>query len=305
MDQRIAILSDVHGNVQALTAVLAAAQAEGATEYWYLGDLVMPGPGTNQLFELLDQVNLTVFLKGNWDAFVDEISRNGAQFVDLANTQDVYVTNLVEYVCRDLKPAYAQRLATSPITAIVRRNGLTISLNHNLPQINYGHQLLPFQEQDQFDNLLNQAEQQAGGPVDLVVYGHVHHQLLRTSRQDQLVINPGSIGQPFSEWGPLFQDHRAQFALLRLDDQGFAGVDFRHVAYDVTAELAAAEQAALPYYELYRKVCLTGQSSTHDAQTLTACNQQTPYVARAQAFLKGKRKPAGSTSPNHAPETHE
>ncbi|WP_261807131.1 metallophosphoesterase family protein [Lapidilactobacillus luobeiensis] len=286
MKHKIAILSDVHGNVQALEAVLAAAQAEKATEYWFLGDLLMPGPGTNRLFELLNQVHLTAFLRGNWDNFVAEISQKGPDFVDLSNTQDVYVTNLVQYVWRDLRPEYFRQLMAAPISTTLTRNGLTIALSHNLPQINYGHQLLPYQQQDQFDELLTQAQKKAGKAVDLAIYGHVHHQLLRTSSQDQLVINPGAIGQPYSGWQPLFQEHRAQFALLNIDDLGFAGVDFRRVAYDVDLELANARQAELPYFELYRKVCLTGFSSTHDPVALNACNQETPYVARARAYLQ-------------------
>lgn len=39
MKQRIAILSDIHGNTTALEAVLNDAKELGATEYWLWGDL--------------------------------------------------------------------------------------------------------------------------------------------------------------------------------------------------------------------------------------------------------------------------
>lgn len=53
MKQRIAILSDIHGNTTALEAVLNDAKELGATEYWLLGDLFLPGPGGNDLMDRL------------------------------------------------------------------------------------------------------------------------------------------------------------------------------------------------------------------------------------------------------------
>lgn len=47
--KKVAVLSDVHGNVTALEAAIADAQAAGADEYWFLGDLFMPGPGTHDI----------------------------------------------------------------------------------------------------------------------------------------------------------------------------------------------------------------------------------------------------------------
>ena len=43
MKHRIAILSDIHGNTTALEAVIKDAQELGATEYWLMGDILLPG----------------------------------------------------------------------------------------------------------------------------------------------------------------------------------------------------------------------------------------------------------------------
>ncbi|CAG5234810.1 Ser/Thr protein phosphatase family protein [Streptococcus pneumoniae] len=53
MNHKIAILSDVHGNATALEAVIADAKNQGASEYWLLGDIFLPGPGANDLVALL------------------------------------------------------------------------------------------------------------------------------------------------------------------------------------------------------------------------------------------------------------
>ncbi len=46
---KIAILSDIHGNMTAFSAVIKDAQAHHADEYWFLGDLFLPGPGAANL----------------------------------------------------------------------------------------------------------------------------------------------------------------------------------------------------------------------------------------------------------------
>ena len=67
MKHRIAILSDIHGNTTALEAVIKDAQELGATEYWLMGDILLPGPGRNELFKLLSSIPITATVRGNWD----------------------------------------------------------------------------------------------------------------------------------------------------------------------------------------------------------------------------------------------
>lgn len=59
MNHKIAILSDVHGNATALEAVIADAKNQGASEYWLLGDIFLPGPGANDLVALLKDLPIT------------------------------------------------------------------------------------------------------------------------------------------------------------------------------------------------------------------------------------------------------
>ena len=67
MNHKIEILSDIHGNTTALAGVLEDAKNLGATEYWLLGDIFLPGPGANDLVALLKDLPLTASVRGNWD----------------------------------------------------------------------------------------------------------------------------------------------------------------------------------------------------------------------------------------------
>lgn len=66
MANRVAVISDVHANLVALEAVLAAIDAEGVDEIWCLGDTVGYGPRPNECCRLV-QERSTVCLVGNHD----------------------------------------------------------------------------------------------------------------------------------------------------------------------------------------------------------------------------------------------
>ena len=63
MNNRIAILSDIHGDLTALKAVIADARAQSATEYWLLGTFCYRGL-EEDLFELLDDSNPQWLFRG-------------------------------------------------------------------------------------------------------------------------------------------------------------------------------------------------------------------------------------------------
>jgi Calcineurin-like phosphoesterase. len=67
MKQKIAVLSDVHGNITALKSVLNDAEKNGAKEVWSIGDIAIGGSSTEECFQLLSEVNTTQYLMGNWE----------------------------------------------------------------------------------------------------------------------------------------------------------------------------------------------------------------------------------------------
>jgi predicted phosphodiesterase len=66
---RIAVISDIHANLHALEAVLAAIDAEGAEEIWCLGDTVGYGPRPNECVALVRE-RTSICLAGNHDLVV-------------------------------------------------------------------------------------------------------------------------------------------------------------------------------------------------------------------------------------------
>ncbi|UYX55117.1 metallophosphatase family protein [Bacillus thuringiensis] len=276
MKHKIALLADVHGNATALTAVIEDTMKESVTDFWFLGDLIMPGPGSNDLFEMLDSINVDTYVQGNWeDSFLDVLNKN----IDINNATDIYVSRLVKYQCENLDENYINRIKNLPLHITKRGNDLSISISHNLQNKNYGGDLWPTNNQGNFDQLFDH-------DYDIAIYAHTHHQLLRYSSNDQLIINPGTIGQPFYKWDNLNSDLRAQYAILEIDEAGIAEVRFKKVTYDVEKELKNAISKKLPYIDLYRELLETGKTHTHDIELLQEINDKYDYKDEVINFIE-------------------
>ena len=63
----IAVISDVHGNLEALDAVLA--DASGVDAYWFLGDLVAHGPRPAECVGRVRALPGLVAVRGNTDRY--------------------------------------------------------------------------------------------------------------------------------------------------------------------------------------------------------------------------------------------
>ncbi|MBZ6008297.1 metallophosphoesterase family protein [Leuconostoc gelidum subsp. aenigmaticum] len=278
MKQRIALLSDVHGNSTALSAVVEDLKKRDVDTCWFLGDLVMPGPGNNELFDLLAGINTEIYIKGNWDDCFLEVIKSHST-LDLSDESDVYIGILGQYVYENLSTKNRDKLKKFETSTTRVVNNVTISISHNLPDKNYGSTLIPVAETSNFDALF------ADSSYGIAVYGHIHHQLLRYSSQGQLVINPGTIGEPFFAHAKLNNDRRAQYAILEIDETGLADVDFRKVAYNLDQEVSLANHVRLPYTELYSEMIYDGRVYTHNQEILRKINQKNNYLNTLRAFL--------------------
>ena len=152
MNHRIAILSDIHGDTTALKAVIADARALGATEYWLLGDILLSGPGREDLFELLDAIPITAAVRGNWDDCVLE-ALDGEY--GLEDPQEIQLLRLTQYLMEGLDPKRIDWLRSLPLVEKKEVNGIRFSLSHNLPEKNYGGDLRPANATENFDQLLD------------------------------------------------------------------------------------------------------------------------------------------------------
>lgn len=274
MNHKIAILSDIHGNTTALAGVLEDAKNLGATEYWLLGDIFLPGPGANDLVALLKGLPITASVRGNWDDCVLEAL--DGQY-GLEDPQEIQLLRMTQYLMERLNPEQIDWLRNLPMVAKKEVEGLRFSLSHNLPEKNYGGDLLVENGTEKFDQLLDEA-------TDVAVYGHVHKQLLRYGSQGQQIINPGSIGMPYFDWNGL-KNHRAQYALLEVENGELVNIQFRKVAYDYEAELESAKEKGLPFIEMYEELRREDNYQGHNRDLLASLIEKHGYVEDVKNYF--------------------
>ena len=275
---KIAVLSDIHGNTTALEAVLADARAARVDEYWLLGDILMPGTGRRRILDLLADLSITARVLGNWE---DSLWRGLHHKLDLTKASHRYLLRQCQYILEEISSEEIEDLHNQPMQVHRQFGDLMVGITHHLPDKNWGRELIHTGNQADFDRLVKDPH------ASIAVYGHIHQQLLRYGSDGQLILNPGSIGQPFFLDARLRKDLRAQYMILEFDEAGLSDVDFRRVDYDVEAELQLARELKLPYFQIYYESLVNGIHHTHNQELLYEIAQEQGHDAELNAWLDG------------------
>lgn len=207
----LAILYDVHGNLPALEAVLADADAAGADRWLLGGDYALFGGWPVETVARLERLRGATWIRGNGERWCNA----PAEALEPARPA-------ARWCAERLGSETVARLAALPEQAVL--DGVRYC--HAAP-VSDMIGLLP--EPAPGEDALFTGVREAR-----VVLGHTHHQFQRTTSNGLELLNPGSVGMPFDG------DPRAAYALV--GDDGT--VRPRRVAYDHAAS-AAAVRAAL------------------------------------------------------------
>lgn len=178
---KIAFISDVHGNYEALKVVLENIDQADVDHIYCLGDVVGYYAQVNECCKTLIERNIPC-LMGNHDWYM--ASGTGCPRSQSAN-------DCIAYQRKVIKPEYIKWLQTFP----VYRNEHNIAMVHggwNDPIDEYLHEI----PQDYFDGIVG----------NNFVSGHTHVQKVLKFSGKQYC-NPGSVGQPRDN------DSRAAFAI--------------------------------------------------------------------------------------------
>ena len=274
---KIAMLSDIHGNTTALEAVLEDTKRAGVEEYWLLGDVLMPGTGRRHLLNLLEELPITVQILGNWE---DSLWRAMKGLLDPSRASHRYLMRLCQYILEEIRPEEIESMQSLPMQVHREVSGLRVGITHHLPDKNWGRELIHIGDQKDFDCLVSNP------PCDIAVYGHIHQQFFRYGSGGELILNPGSIGQPFFLQANLRKDLRAMYAILEFDDRGLKDVDFRRVTYDIERELQLAKDMKLPYFQVYYESLVNGIHHTHNHELLHEIAQREGHNVEVDAWLR-------------------
>ena len=239
---RILLISDVHGNYEALKAVLNDAHSLRFDEVVVLGDLVDYGPDPDLVVDEVRSLKPRVIVRGNHDHAVGYGVDCGCG--PATHAASVYTRE--EISLKKLSSNDVKWLASLPTGDTLKALGFEgVLAVHATPAEELHDYLYPWFSDDRVASSLKGFE----GPALLV--GHTHYQFAVRRLGKYLIVNPGSVGQPRDG------DPRAAYAII--DDEATA-IIFRRVKYDVNATIRKLENLVKveEHLELLKKLLRTG-----------------------------------------------
>lgn len=220
---KIAIIADIHSNLEALESVLKDISNKNVDDIICLGDLVGYGSSPNEVIDLIKKKNIKC-IKGNHDLnavtlekldWFNERAQEALKFTNKILTEDnkKFLTDLPE------------------ILELKDKNKL-LSVHGSPKDHLYGY-LDPTTDEDKIRDIIEEHK------VDVLACAHTHMPDLKRFEL-KLFLNPGSVGQPRNN------NTKAQYAILDLGNINF--VTFETVEYDIDTAAKKIIQSGLPKF---------------------------------------------------------
>lgn len=271
MISKIGILSDIHGNLPALRAVLEDVRREKCTKVYVLGDIINgidPQGSTQYLLDWKNENEIELIcIKGNAEAYLLTPNRNS---IPIQEEWHLDVIRLIQWYEDQLSEQNLAWIRTFPMT--VRRKETYFvhdspldriavqQTNTNLsPEYRewyyHGEGILPEMGERKWQKILDFMHKEA---IAQLFCGHTHVPFCKEI-DGKRIYNVGSVG------APLDGDPRASWIMLLEDTIGNQTVTIRRVEYDVS-EILQKVDGTLDYpdfktpeiREAYKKWYKTG-----------------------------------------------
>lgn len=221
--KQIAFIADIHGNVPAMEAVLADLDRRRPDEVLVGGDLVGRGPQGSKVVERIRERGWRG-VRGNHEDYLLSFRRQEVP----ANWLHDDEWSASRWMAAELSDRDVDYIAALPL-ALHSRIAPAVCLVHGSPASN-SEGLGSWSTGTQLTEQLGRID------GDVLVCAHTHRPM-RRELSEGLVVNVGAVGLPFN------RDHRAQYAMLQVDDAGNFEVEFCRVEYDLRRTVEVYESS--------------------------------------------------------------
>ncbi len=246
---KLAVLSCIHGNYEALTAVLADIEAHNADQIYCLGDLVGYGPHPNAVVELIRSLDIPT-VQGCWDEdIVEGLNACDCSYPSLLAEKRGKLAH--DWTAKEIHPETRDYLANLPL--FLTRDTLgteKLGFVHGSPTSQHEYLLPDLNAFTALDRVMTL-------PIDVLFCGHTHIPYSRTLTTGQVtrkldqqtqepepiplpptrVLNAGSVGEP---------RHGRPNATYVLYDTDNQQVTLREIEYDYQRTCQAILDKGLP-----------------------------------------------------------
>lgn len=176
---RIAILSDIHGNLPALDAVVADIQAQSPDQIWCGGDLGWAGPWACECIAQVRDMGWPT-VKGNTDVWITGDPQTIASDEDRQEHQEIASQHAVSD--DDARWLINLPLGHSGPGSMLLVHGTPASPFIGPAPDDPAPEFLPYE-----------------GQASIVVYAHIHRAFMRRLADGTIVCNTGAVGLPMDQ----------------------------------------------------------------------------------------------------------
>ncbi len=228
---KIAILGDIHGNIEALKAVYAETSARGADKIYHLGDLGGYAPFVNEVVDFLIEHSIEG-VQGNYDDTVaNDREHCGCKYEDPIQAEMAELG--FEWTKNHALPKSKDYMKNLPFEIQLTVDGKKIIIFHASPKKNN-----LYWYEDRPEKFFREMAEKVD--ADVFIYGHTHRPY-RKDLDGKIFINAGSVGKPKDG------NTRACVTLVEITG-GDVKTEFLRVPYDVEKTASAIVDSGLPLY---------------------------------------------------------
>ncbi len=189
---RIAVISDIHGNLEALKTCLADIRRRRIDQIFCLGDIVEKGCHAEECVKLI-QENCTVVVQGNCDTDLDasvyKVSKHNIP-VELMQKRANWLNSL-------LSEESKKYLLELPFSYEFYMSGSLIRMFHAHPERKAGVIINEDTYETKYKMFEPSAKTVSQKVADIVIYGHLHAPFMN-KMYNKTLINVGSVGNSFN-----------------------------------------------------------------------------------------------------------
>jgi putative phosphoesterase len=227
--ERVAVITDIHGNLPALEAALSRIEELGIDDVYCGGDLVGYGPWPNEVCRLLQRRGIPT-IYGNYDySIARDMEDCGCAYRD---PHDQALGELsIAWTLEHTDPASKGFMRELPFDQRFELAGKRVRPVHGSPR-KVNEYLFEDKPAHTFERIARSAE------CDVLVFGHTHKPWIH-EYGGVLFVNCGSVGKPKDA------DRRGGFAVLE-DAGGMVRARIERVEYDVDRVAREIGPSGLP-----------------------------------------------------------
>ncbi|MCD7878523.1 MAG: metallophosphatase family protein [Candidatus Gastranaerophilales bacterium] len=216
---KIAVISDIHGNIDALESVLSDIKKENCTKIFCLGDIVMAGPApkeTIQKIKSLMESKDFYIIQGNTDKMLSEFS-----FDTYNNLVEKNAVMASAYLADSklLNDEEKNFLASLTPSITLYEANISMLLVHGSPRKN-DENIYPDMKIEEVEEIIKDTQE------NVIFCGHTHMPCGYQTNTNQTVVNAGSVGRPFTN------SPKACYVIMNITDSGFK-IEHKFIEYDV------------------------------------------------------------------------